>query len=587
MLAAMQSDGLLILLIFGAGLLAFATERIRHDLVALLMLAASVMLGLVPAADAFKGFADPAVITVAAVMVLSAAVSRSGMLERLLRPLQRFLTAEAGIAAVYATLCGSASTMMNNVGALALLLPAALASCRAARVSPSRVLMPMAFASLLGGLVTLIGTPPNILLARLRADYGGKAFAMFDFAWVGLPLAVVGIAMTILLVRLLPERAERGEEPLKFRIADYLFELQVPAGAGTDLTVEQLASTMPGRDRLEVHAIDRGGVLVTAPRATRRLLPGDIVQVEGRAPVVEQAMLRWGLQLAGEAEDDLLEGAFAEFVVTDGSPLIGNTEASRLLARDGVALVAVSRRGKAIAEALAVHAPEAGDVLLLQLPADRVPAVAEANGLLPLADRPLNLGATPRDVLPVLALVGAIAAAALGFMELGLAMLLGIIALALTGRLQGDAYRDIDWPVILLLAALIPVARAFGESSAADAIAGLFTTLGHGQPAWLMVAAVLAATMAVTPFLNNAAAVLIMGPIAAQAGIEAGVSVDAMLMAVGVGASCDFLTPIGHQSNVLVWGPGGYQFGDYARIGAPISLMVLLLGTPLIVWAWG
>jgi len=580
------SDGALILLIFGAGLVGFATERIRHDLVALLMLAASVLLGLVPAAEAFAGFGDPAVITVAAVMVLSAAVSRSGMLERLLRPLQPLLSREAGIGIVYALLTGAASGVMNNVGALALLLPAALGSCRAAHVSPSRVLMPMAFASLLGGLVTMIGTPPNILLAQMRADLGGTAFAMFDFARVGLPLAVVGIAMTLLLVRLLPVRAERDEQPLKFRIADYLFELRVPEGVSPDLTVERLAATMPGTDRLEVHAIDRGGVLVTAPRASRRLLPGDIVQVEGRAPVVEQALTRWGLLIAGEAEDDLLEGAFAEFVVTDGSPLAGNPAASAILAGQSVALVAVSRRGKAIAEALAAQAPQAGDVLLLQLAADRAPALAAAMGLLPLADRPIRLGLTPRDLLPLLALLGAIGAAGAGLTSLGLALLLGVIVLALAGRLPPDAYRDIDWPVILLLAALIPVATAFGQSSIAGELAAGLSNLGEGRPAWLLVGGVLAVTMAVTPFLNNAAAVLIMAPIAASAGQASGVPVDAMLMAVGVGASCDFLTPIGHQSNVLVWGPGGYQFSDYARIGTPISLMVLLLGTPLILWAW-
>jgi di/tricarboxylate transporter len=582
------SDGALILLIFGTGLVGFATERIRHDLVALLMLAASVLLGLVPAAEAFAGFGDPAVITVAAVMVLSAAVSRSGMLERLLRPLQPLLSREAGIGIVYALLTGAASSVMNNVGAVALLLPAALGSCRAAHVSPSRVLMPMAFASLLGGLVTMIGTPPNILLAQMRADLGdGTAFAMFDFARVGLPLAVVGIAMTLLLVRLLPVRADRDEQPLKFRIADYLFELRVPDGVSADLTVERLAATMPGDDRLEVHAIDRGGLLVTAPRASRRLLPGDIVQVEGRAAVVEQALTRWGLQIASEAEDDLLEGAFAEFVVTDGSPLSGNPAASAILAGQSVALVAVSRRGKAIAEALASQAPQAGDVLLLQLAVDRAPALAAAMGLLPLADRPIRLGLAPRDLLPLLALQGAIAAAGAGLTSLGLALLLGVIVLALAGRLPPDAHRDIDWPVILLLAALIPVATAFGQSSIAGELAGALANVGEGRPAWLLVGGVLAVTMAVTPFLNNAAAVLIMAPIAASAGQASGVPVDAMLMAVGVGASCDFLTPIGHQSNVLVWGPGGYQFGDYARIGTPISLMVLLLGTPLILWAWG
>jgi di/tricarboxylate transporter len=233
-----------------------------------------------------------------------------------------------------------------------------------------------------------------------------------------------------------------------------------------------------------------------------------------------------------------------------------------------------------------VQAPQAGDVLLLQVAADRVPALAGAMGLLPLADRPIRLGLAPRDLLPLLALLGAIAAAGAGLTSLGLALLLGVIVLALAGRLPADAYRDIDWPAILLLAALIPVATAFGQSSIAGELAAALANLGEGRPAWLLVGGVLAVTRAVTPFLNNAAAVLIMAPIAASAGQASGVPVDAMLMAVGVGASCDFLTPIGHQSDVLVWGPGGYQFGDYARIGAPISLMVLLLGTPLILWAW-
>lgn len=583
----MVSDGILILMIFAGGLIGFATERIRHDVVALLMLVTSVLLGLVPAREAFSGFGDTAVITVAAVMLLSAAVSQSGVLQWLLRPLQPLLGSDTGIGAIYATLCGAASAVMNNVGAVALFLPAAITSCRAAKVSPSRVLMPMAFASLLGGLVTLIGTPPNILLARVRADYGGKPFEMFDFAWVGLPLAVAGIILTLLLVRLLPVRADQTETPLKFRIADYLFELRVPPGASTELTVESLAATGSSTDRLAVHAIDRGGMLVTAPRATRRLLPGDIVQVEGRAPVVEQALLRWGLQLATETEDDLLEAAFSEFVITDASPLIRAFDPTAMLAQRNAALVAVSRRGKSIAEALSALTLEAGDVVLLQMAADRVPALAASMGLLPLAERPMNLREARRDVVPLLALIGAIAAAAAGIADLGLALVLAALGLVLSGRLRGDVYRNIDWPVIILLAALIPVAQAFGKSSAAEAVSGMISGMGAGQPAWLLVAITLAVTMAITPFLNNAATVLIMGPIAAQAGIASGVPVDAMLMAVGLGASSDFLTPIGHQSNVLVWGPGGYHFGDYARIGAPISLLVLVMGTPLIVWAWG
>lgn len=577
----------LISLIFVAGLVGFASDRMRHDLVALLMLAACLVLGLVPASKAFSGFADPVVLTVAAVMIVSAAISRSGILAHALRPFRRWMRAETGIAIVYAMLCGIASAFMNNVGALALLLPAALATCRSAKVSPSRILMPMAFASLLGGLVTLIGTPPNVILAELRGEYGKPAFGMFDFAYVGLPLALAGMVVTILLVRFLPSRAASEGDPLKFRVADYLFELRVPKKASRTLTVERLASVGSGDDRLAVHAIDRGGILVTAPRLSRTLLPGDIIQVEGRAPIVEQALDRLGLEIASEAEDDLLEGAFAECVVTDNSALIQNENAAALLAQNGGALVAVSRRGKSIAEGLSALRLQPGDVILLQVPQERLPDLVHSFDLLPLAERPLNLRMSAKDWLPVAALLGAIVAASTGVFNLAVALMLAVAVLGVSGRLKGQVYHDIDWPIIILLAALIPVAQAFSDSGAGNTIAGLVSSFGHGQPEWLMIAATLGLTMAVTPFLNNAAAVLIMGPIAAQTGMDTGASVDAMLMAVAIGASCDFLTPIGHQSNTLVWGPGGYRFSDYARVGAPLSALVLIFGTVLITSVWG
>lgn len=582
-----SSNAILISLIFLLGLAGFASDRLRHDLVALIMLAACLILGLVPASQAFTGFADPVVLTVAAVMIISAAISRSGMLAHALRPFGRWMRVELGIAMVYSALCGVASAFMNNVGALALLLPAALATCRSAKVSPSRILMPMAFASLLGGLVTLIGTPPNVILAKLRVDYGKPAFGMFDFSYVGLPLALAGMVLTVLMVRFLPSRASSEGEPLKFRVADYLFELRVPKSVSSTLTVEKLAAVGSGEDRLAVHAIDRGGILVTAPRLTRSLLPGDIIQVEGRAPVVEQALDRLGLELASDTDDDLLEGSFSECVVTDNSSLIQSGNASALLAANGAALVAVSRRGKSIADGVSSLSLQPGDVVLLQVAQERVAELIHAFDLLPLAERQLNLGMTARDWLPVVALFGAIVAASTGVLNLAVALMLAVTLLGVTGRLKGQVYHDIDWPIIVLLAALIPVARAFSESRAGDAVAELISAVGHGQPQWLMIAVTLGLTMAVTPFLNNAAAVLIMGPIAAQTGMETGASVDAMLMAVAIGASCDFLTPIGHQSNTLVWGPGGYRFSDYARVGAPLSAMVLLLGTALISSVWG
>lgn len=577
----------LISLIFVAGLIGFATDRLRHDLVALIMLGACLVLGLVPVGHAFAGFADPVVITVAAVMIVSAAISRSGILAHALRPFRKVMRVESGIAIVYALLCGVASAFMNNVGALALLLPAALASCRSAKVSPSRILMPMAFASLLGGLVTLIGTPPNVILAELRSDYGRPAFGMFDFAWVGLPLALAGLVLTLLMVRFLPSRASSEAEPLKFRVADYLFELRVPKNFKRSLSVEQLASIGVGEDRLAIHAIDRGGILVTAPRLSRNFHPGDIIQIEGRAPVVEQALERFGLELASDTEDDLLEGSFAECVVTENSALIQSDRPSFLLGEKGAALVAVSRRGKSIAEGLSALRLQPGDVILLQIAQERVAELVHTFDLLPLAERPLNLRLAAKDWLPVAALVGAIAAASTGLFNLAVALMLAVVVLGVTGRLKGQVYHDIDWPIIILLAALIPVAQAFSDSGAGDAIAGVISSFGHGKPEWLLIAITLGLTMAVTPFLNNAAAVLIMGPIAAQTGLETGASVDAMLMAVAIGASCDFLTPIGHQSNTLVWGPGGYRFSDYARVGTPLTLLVLILGTALITMAWG
>lgn len=581
-------NAILIAAIFLVGLVVFATDRIRHDLVALAMLGTSLVLGLVPVKQAFTGFADPVVITVAAVMVISAAISRSGMLARALSPFRRWMRAETGIAIVFALLCGVASAFMNNVGALALLLPAALATCRSAKVSPSRILMPMAFASLLGGLVTLIGTPPNVILAELRTDYGGAPFGMFDFARVGLPLATAGLLLTIFMVRFLPKRASSEGEPLKFRIADYLFELRVPKrGPSRPLTVEQLSAVGGNDDRLAVHAIDRGGVLVTAPRFSRALLAGDIVQVEGRAPIVELALERYGLELASDVEDDLLEGSFIECVVTDKSHLIQHENASQALAGHGASLVAVSRKGKNIAEGLASLRLQGGDVLLLQVPADRSTEVTDTFHLLPLAERALNLRATAADWMPLGALLVAILAASAGLTSLSVALLLGVTALGLTGRLKGHVYQDIDWPIILLLAALIPVAEAFSKSGAGETVASLISSVGQGRPEWVLIAMALGLTMAVTPFLNNAAAVLIMGPIAASAGIDTGVPVDAMLMAVAIGASCDFLTPIGHQSNTLVWGPGGYRFSDYARVGTPLTALVLVFGTVLITHFWG
>lgn len=574
-------------LIFLGGVVAFASGRIRHDLVAILMLLAAVLLGLVKPAEAFAGFGDPVVITVCAIMILSAAISRSGVLALALTPIRPFLVNELGITAAFSVVCAIFSAFMNNIGALALLMPAALNACRAASISPSRVLMPMAFASLLGGLSTLIGTPPNVLISELRAEYVGERFGIFDFAAVGGTVALAGVAAMLFFLRWIPVRVPAGDEPLMFRVSDYLFEVRVlDRNREKPLTVGDLQAAQSKGEKLSVLAIDRGGIVFAAPGDWRPLYPGDIVQLEGRAPDIETALERHGLEIASGKEDDALEAALFECVVPKTSALTQGFEARRLLSYAGAALLAVSRSGRSIVDRLDRIQLTAGDVVLLQAPESMKPEIVERFNLLPLAERPLSLSPFSVDWRAAAALGGAVLATTLGAAPLAIALLAAVALLAILGRVTPRSYTDIDWSIVLLLGALIPVSQAFSDLGAGDAIAQSLTWLGQGQQPSLIIGLVLGATMLATPFLNNAAAVLIMAPIAAQVGQSSGVNVDAMLMAVAVGASCDFLTPIGHQSNTLVMGPGGYRFFDYMRLGAPLSLLVLILGTTMIATVW-
>lgn len=574
-------------LIFIIGLVTFATGRVRHDLVAVLMLLSAVALGLVAPENAFSGFADPAVVTVAAVMALSAAISRSGIVRPALAPFRAVLRFEIGLATVFSAMVIALSAWMNNVGALALMLPAALAACRSAGVSPSRVLMPMAFASLLGGLITLIGTPPNILIAEIRVDYVGEPFAMFDFTPVGLALAAIGLAVMVLLVKVLPRRRPASDERLLTNVADYLFEVRVQDRPRPQpLTVGALRSRGRGEDAVAVHAIDRGGIIIAAPAEWRKLIAADIVQLEGRAPDVQQVIEQHGLEIVSGADDDALEAAAFEAIVSDRSPLVMAADARPSLNRAGAALLAVSRRGRAITQPPGEIRPERGDILLLQAPEALKAEIVERFGLLPLAESAIDMGRRKLDWLPIAALAGAILASALQLVPLGVALLGALTVLAVSGKINQQAYQDVDWSIVVLLAALIPVANAFTDLGAGAVIASALSAVGKGASTTIVIGAALAATMAVTPFLNNAAAVLIMAPIASQVGAATGVPVDAMLMAVAVGASCDFLTPIGHQSNTLVMGPGGYTFFDYGRLGAPLSVVVLFAGTALIERVW-
>ncbi len=585
-------DQWIIFAILGGTLALFIWDRWRYDVVALAALVVSVAAGVVAPDEAFSGFSDPAVITVAAVLVLSAAIRNSGVLDHLLRPLLPRLTSPDGQVFALAGMVAVLSAFMNNVGALAVFLPVALRLCQRTGRSPAAVLMPMSFASLLGGLITLIGTPPNILISGVRADMLGHGYAMFDFAPVGLGITAAGLLVIGFGWRLIP-RDRRGQAAAedRFRIEDYTTEVRVPDGSpfiGRSVAALEDA----GEADITVAAIIRENFRRYVPHGHWMLLGGDILQVEGDPTIVKRVADTARLELVGGEEvgaDPAGEGyGVVEAVVTDISAVVGCTPAElKLRQRFGVNLLAMGRRDRRAITRLKLVKFRPGDVLVLQGRLEAMPDMLNELGLLPLAERNLQLGRPRQLLLPVLALAAGVLLSMTGLLPIGVAFVGAILALVLLGVIPlREAYGSIEWPVVVLLGALIPVSGALRGTGGTEVIAALLTGAMQSLPPLAAVALMMGATMLVTPVLNNAATVLVMAPIGVGLAQGLGLSPDPFLMAVAVGASCDFLTPIGHQSNTLVMGPAGYRFSDYWRLGLPLSLTVLAVGVPLIALAW-
>ncbi len=585
----MTTQQLLLFLVLATALALFLWGRWRHDVVALGALLATVLLGLVPAREAFSGFADPAVITVAAVLVLSRAIRDSGLLDRFLAPLGGRLATTTRQVAALGGLTGFLSMFMNNVGALALVMPAAIRLARRTGTSPAQVLMPLAAMSLLGGLVTLIGTPPNLLISALRRQELGTDYAMFDFAPLGLPLTLAGLAYLSVGWRLLPRRrAAADEEEPPFRIEDYIVEVVVGDGSPfRGHSIDELETALEGR--LRVLALLRQDRPRNIASRFRRLFPGDVLQIEAEPAGLRELLARAGLELAGRAGAESAKGlAVVEAVVTTGSPLVGRTAAELALReRYALNLLAIRRGGDPPKARLALVPIQAGDTLMLEGPPELAVEELVELGCLPIVDRGVRLERPEIAWRPALVMLAAVALVTFGLMPAAIAFTLAVLVLLLFRAMEPDAaYRAIDGSVIVLLGAFMPVADALGRTGAADLLAGLLERATAGaDPIWAL-ALVLLATMAITPLLNNAATVLLVGPIAMAYAKGAGLSVDPFLMAVAIGASCDFLTPVGHQSNTLVLGPGGYRFGDYARLGLPLSILTFLLALWLLPLVW-
>jgi di/tricarboxylate transporter len=519
-------------------------------------------------------------------------VARSGLIERVVRSLSPYLTT---ISRQIIALVGSVtllSAFVKNVGALAMLMPIAFQIARRTNTSPSCLLMPMSFGALLGGIVTLVGTSPNIIVSRVREEILGQPFNMFDFTPVGAGIAIVGFIFLVFGWRLLPSgRKGTASMDAAFRLEGYTTEVTVPEGSpAAGVTVKALEEL--GQNEINVITVLRGPERRYEPAGNVVIKPGDTLILQGEPAALERIVALEKLELTREGKHHEIdtpsdEIGVMEAVITPDSELVGNSVGQlKLFDRHAVNLLAVSRRGRPITRRLRSVKLRAGDVVVIRGNLAAMPETLGELHCLPLAERDLRIG-RKASLVPVLVLAAAMGLVAFNLVPVAVAFFGAAVILLLAGSLSlREAYDAIEWPILIMLGALIPVSDALRTTGVTDLIASGLSQAAGWLPPMGSLALLLAAAMAVTPFLNNAATVLVMAPIAATFAGRLGYNPDPFLMAVAIGAACDFLTPIGHQCNTLVMGPGGYRFSDYWRLGLPLSLIVLATGVPLIAFFW-
>lgn len=568
--------------------------RWRYDAVAFAALMAAVVLGVVPKEKAFSGFAHSATIIIALVLVVSHGLAASGVVYRLARAVGQIGKTFTSHLAVMGGLGAALSAIMNNVGALALLMPVDIEAAKKAKRSPSLSLMPLSFATILGGLVTLIGTPPNIIISAYRDKALGAPYQMFDFAPVGIVCAIVGVLfVTLIGWRLIPQREDNaGGEDERFKLDDYVAELSLDedssfvgkALAEVEKTVRDAGITLLGVIRDQSRLPEHAGWL--------KLQQGDVLLVETAAEDLERLAKENQLRfLAKDRHRELVEGAkleFVECVVQPGSVLEGRSSASvQMVDRFGVWLIGVSRQGKRLRSRVRRTAMQAGDVMLLLAPKERINVLIDELAVLPLADRGLELGTRGKAALAAGLFGGAITLASFRVVDLSIA--LGIVTLLylLFGIISAKKiYTSVEWPVVVLIGSLIPIGVALETSGVTELAAQGIVDSVTGLPGWVVLTLLMALTMTLSDVLNNTATALIAAPIAVQVATKLGVSPEPFLMAVAVAASCAFLTPIGHKNNTLIMGPGRYHFGDYWRMGLPLEILIVAVGVPMILMVW-
>ena len=619
----MTGDQVVILAVLVATMTMFLLGRWRHDMVAMGALLVCVLAGLVPGGDAFSGFGHPAVITVGCVLVLGYGLQISGAVDVLA---QRFLPASAGPTVSILALIGLAALLsgfMNNVGALALLMPIAIQMAAKQNLPAGKVLMPLAFGSILGGMTTLIGTPPNLIVSAYRATTGEGNFAMFDFTPVGASVAALGIIFVGLLGwRMVPARKQAYGG--SFESGTYISEVRIVEGSkAVNKRLREVEQMLDEADA-QIVGLVRRDVHITAPNPWRILRDGDILVIEVEPESLSSALISLGLKLeedvpsstAGQgteegdktqptraekmpdlqtpAEEDSNDKATSdevvtrELVVTPNAALLNRSATDiELRTRYGINLLAISRKGQRSIKRLRSTRIRAGDVLLMQGVPEALSGFAAQYDCLPLATRDIRVPKKGQAFTASLVMALAVGATALGLLPAAVSFAAGALAFVALGIVPvRSIYTAVDWPVVVLLGAMLPVADALASTGTADLIARvLLDNMAQGH-AMIGLVILLVVTMFLSDLMNNAATAAVMCPIAISTANQLGVNADAFLMAVAVGASCAFLTPIGHQNNTLILGPGGFRFGDFWRLGLLLEAIVVAVSVPMILWVW-
>jgi len=588
----MTNDQIILFCLFIGVFAMLLWGRWRYDLIAFVALLVGLVAGVVPTDQAFSGFGHPATVIIALVLVVSRGLMNSGAIDVITRKLIDTSRALGGHIAMMSAVGGVLSAFMNNVAALALLMPVDIQAAKKAGRPPGLTLMPLAFATILGGLVTLIGTPPNIIISQFREDAIGAPFAMFDFAPVGLSCAVIGIAFVALGGwRLIPVAGNDGGKANQFRIEDYVAELIVPEGSPlVDKRVNTLDEEAEELDTV-ILGLVRGGRRRPG-RARREIIQaGDMLVVEATSEAIDRIKGAWKLEFVGEDKHEKAAGggmATIEVVVPADSRLDGRSAYQiGLLRRQGVTLLGVSRQGTPFRDRIRQLTVKAGDVLLLLGPAERLNDIVGWLGCLPMSERVTAVTQHRKALLATGIFAAGIVLASLKLLYLPVALAIVVAIYVLTDIVPiREIYDDIEWPVIVLLGSMIPLGAALEASGGTALVAkGIIgATSGFGPAIILLVLMVVVMTL--SDVLNNTATTVISAPIAVDIAKGLGVHPDPFLMAVAVAASCAFLTPIGHKNNTLIMGPGGYRFGDYWRMGLPLEIIVIGVAVPAILLFW-